>query len=409
MSFIPSFILSALIFCKTTIPGGWDEASFQEGIICEFPYTAVTVSAEEKADEPPSLKNAAAILKLDALSLKLAAGSLSITGTGGTGTLSAALPGKDDGSKPLSFFASWKWFSLYAADNRMLMQLTTTFSKAHLSNALTAGWTRISPTKDDSWFLRYPWHPGGNLHSLSDTLSLSFQFARATLETEGTAALSLPDMLSPAAGFELEMCLKSNGQEHAAETAISISAHPHSFMLADGSFTPDTLNAGASFSLSSETTAFTAEAGFVHKQPAKAKELSKRLVSASLAYALEKESFAMDMSVGADKFSPDEGLKDTELSPQLDLMLSGTELTLKGTFLPFKDQTDDTYSLPEWSVKAERTQKELTVFYKAEFTGTSLETQVFSAAFDRQSLKLGTQVSVKKTGLSWELTFSRRW
>lgn len=410
MSFIPSFILSAIVFFNANVAGGWDDAGFSEGFIGELPYTSVTLSADEKADERPALRNAAVIFKLPSLSLKLAAGNLTVTGAGGSGALSATLPGKDDASKPPALFISWKDLSLLTKDNRMLVQLSSSFSGILCSNALTACWTRIEQTKDDSWFLRYPWHKGGNLHILSDSLSARLPLFNASLETTATVSLSIPDMLAPNAGGTLDLLLKAGS----TETTLAFSAAPARFMTANGSFTPETLSLSAGFLYAKEkeneaSTSFKATAAFVQKQPEKARELSRQLAATGLSCAFRKKSFSLGMTVQAEKISPQEGLYNAELSPQLELAFSGTELSAKGTFLPFMDTSDDTYTLPAWSVKAGRNIKELMVFYQAEFSGSSLETQDFSVAFNKGQFSLSSEIVIKKAGLTWNLSVSKSW
>lgn len=413
MSFIPSFILSALIFCNAKVPGGWGDASFTEGIICEVPCTDFTLSFEETRDEPPSLKNAAVIYESDALSLKLAAGSLAVTGTGGSDRLSAALPQKGDPKKPLSCFASWQGFSTYYCDGRLLIQLWSGRSDTPVQNALSAGWTHIEPTKDDSWYLRYPWHTGGNLHSLQDSLTVRFPLSQASITASGTLSLSLPDMLAPAAGGALNLLLKAGK----TESTLSVSAFPAHFMTNDGSFTDELLNAKTSFAYSKSAagsqnkaeSAFKAAAGIAVKQPAAAHELAKRFFSASASYSYKKGDTAWSVAMDADKFCLEENWCEGTLSPAAELTLFQTVLSLKGKILPFQDKTSDTAIPPELSVKVSRTHETMYLSYTAIFSGSGLETQIFSLRDSRDSVTLNTDINVKHDGISWELSFSKSW
>lgn len=435
MSFIPSFILSTLIFCNAKVPGGWDEAVFTEGIFFELPYVSFTASYEGNADEIPALKNAAVIIESDALSLKLAAGSLAVSGTGDAATLSIALPAKDDGKKPLSYFISWKGFSSYYTDSRMIIGLCAGRSDTMFQNALTAGWTRIEPTKDDSWYLRYPWHTGGNLHSLQDTLTARFSFWHLRLETAGTASLSLPDMLPPAAAGALDLLLKAGH----AETTLAFASTPAHFMTGAGTLTNELLSMKATFAYTdtgplkaspplSESkgsdkdsgsfeartadkaeVVFKATAGFVVKQPAAAHELSKNFISASMSHSLKAGPAAAGVALEADRFCLEDKCREGELTPAAELTLYNTACSIKGKVLPFQDRTSENAVPPEFTIKAAHSYETMSFSYTATFSNAILQTQTFSLTDSRESISLNTEITIRQEGISWNLSFSKAW
>lgn len=462
MSFIPSFILSALLFCNVSVPGGWDGATLTEGIICEIPYTKFTVSVEEQSvlqdentgsqtDMLSALKNGAIVFQSDASGLKLAAGSLSVSGTSGTDVLTATLPARTDGGKPLAFFASWKklallattassWEKLNAAVsaaqtgepffNKAIIQFRPAFFslnpdaslKPEMKVMLFGGWFFISPTKETSWFLLHPWHSSGNLLYLSNDLTLRLTFPHAKAEIAGTASFSLPDISEPAAAGGLSLLLKT---KH-TETDLSCFVTPPAFLMPAGSYTGETFRAEAGFlftatpaSLKTQTSgkkqtgaalSVSADAALVQKQPATVGQTAKQLLSAELAASYDnKKAFKAGISLSADKICIEDECRDSELSPALEVTLSQTSLSAKATFLPFTDEPDESRKAPAWSLKAERSLSELEASYTAEFSGTILKKQTFSLTHEQGPVSLCTEIAVKNETLTWKLSYARSW
>ncbi|MBQ0167213.1 MAG: hypothetical protein KBT02_08920 [Treponema sp.] len=392
-----------------------------EGVICEIPNTSFVLSVDENPtvttddgmtlDMQPELKNAAILFQQKALSLKIAAGSLAVTGAGGSSRLSASLPGKDDGAKDKAVFVSWKSLALLGSEERAILQLHPGFFrilpdapfKTELAASLTAGWRKLSESTDPAWFLRYPWHGNGNLYYLDGGLSARFSFSSAKLTAESTVSLSLPDILPQEVAGALKLLLRTER----TETSLSCAGTPASFVLPTGAFTPDTFKTDAAFSFESPSFKMKADASVTQKQPAHALELSKLFHEAALSLAYTAGSFRAGVAVQAAKLCFADECRDGELSPKLELTLSGTSLSTEATILPFRPEDDA--EKPDWSVKAASTVSGLTASYTAEIGGTWLEKQEFSLKEERDSVSLSTAVIIKNDSLTWNLSFSKEW
>lgn len=415
MSLIPSFILSTLLFCNATVPGGWDGAVFSEGIICEIPYTRFTVSLGEP---PLSLKNAAAIFQSESAELKLAAGSLTVSGTSGADPLSAALPGRTDGKKAFSFFTSWKNCAFYATESRSLFQWNPDFITvlqkssltAELRNRFSAGMTILQPTNDTDWYLRFPLHEKSSIRFIRDALALRLSTAGCSFEAEGTVSPAFSAALPTAQESALSLLLKTTH----TESAFSCTAAPSWYVTPAGSFTDETFQSKASFiyrenAPDNAVASFKADADFVIKQPAAAFASQKRLFSAGLGAESRNGGFSAGVSLTAGKLCPEDRYEDAEFSDAVECTFPETVLEAKVTIRPFKTVASMKEAAPVWAVKAERSLESGSVSYKASFSGTEPEQQEFTLTEERGGSALYMAVTVKNEELIWCLSFSRSW
>lgn len=421
MSFIPSFILSSLFFFNVSVPAGWNGATLTEGIICEVPGFQGELSVQEQP--APSLKNATILFHKDGVPIKMAAGNLTLSGINGTTRLSASLPSRTDSSKAPSLFVSWQNIALAATGGRITGQfhpgyfriLADASFKAELKDTLSAGWTHLDESKDDSWYLRFPWHREGNLLWINNILNARFVFQKASLEAEIPFRLSVPDILVPAASSGLKLLLKAGR----TETTLSLEATPSHFLVPSGSYTPDTFQTDASFSMkadaggSSEKSGASlilkAEAGFVQKQPAEAKKTARQFLSALVSCSYECGGFGAGFSVSAAKLCLKDRCADGELTPSLNLSLDKADFAAKATVLPFRTAAGKEAEAPAWSLKAEYAEKGFSAAYTAEFEGACLKKQDFSLSEERGRALIGTSVSIAAEKLVWNFSFSLAW
>ncbi len=444
MSFIPSFILSALIFNTVSVPGGWDGTVLSQGIICEVPFTRIAVTVEEQPDVMYALKNGAVIFKFDKQDLKFGAGSLAVTGTSGTSDLTATLPAKTDAAKPLALFASWKKLALLSTTGWSLEALTATnssvsssgsfFDKAILQfrpsflslkpdsqlnpaikETLVAGWFLISAGKESSWFLVHPWHVDGNLFYLNNDFALRLTFPHAKTVLTATARLSASDIIVPAAGGALSLLLNT---EH-TETTFYCSVTQPSFLLPEGSFEKERLTAGADFSFetplakkdkSSPALTVTANAAYIQKEPVTFGSVTRQMLSAEIAAAYDgKNDFKAQLSLAADELYLEEDCQNGELTPALKLTFADTAVSGKAAFLPFSENAQAGNASPAWTVKAKKSLAEVTAAYEAAFKGTVLKKQEMSLEYVQDNISLSSAVTIKNAALTWTLSYARTW
>lgn len=459
MSLIPSFILSTLLFCNVSVPGGWEGATLTEGVICEIPYARFTLSVDEQPSGQDTAvmqsvpKNAAVLYNFKKSGLKFAAGTLTVTGTGGTSELSAALPGKTDGRKQLALYAECSWLSLLAATdckldtldssstfnqtrhtlqnvfslfNRALIQVRPDFlciqdvenQKMECKDCLTAGWFRLSETKDNRWYLDTPWRRAGNLLFFNNAFTLRHTFPTTKLETTGIISLSLPDNLTASAAGCFRTLLKTSH----TETAVLLELTPAVFVTPSGSYTNELVRAEAQFSadvkirnLSSDKEkkagifAFKAETAYVQKPSAVIGEQPDQLLSGTTMCSYKSDSLGLEFSLKAADFCIENHFKDGKITPALELTLPG--VSLKGEIL-FQSLTGNEHAdadSPAWSVKAERTLTDFTASCTMSYNRTALEKLEFTLSEERGAVALSSGVTIRKTALSWNLAFSQSW
>ena len=459
MSYIPSFILSALIFCNVSVPSGWNEATLSQGVICEIPYTEFIVSVEEQPaakteydslpGKVPALQNGGFSVQPGTSSLKLAAGSLSVSGTSGTDALTATLPARTDGGKPLAFYARWKtlallvttvcpWKNLSAAVsatrtgepffNRAIIQFKPPFLclspdaalYPELKETFFAGWYAIHASKDSGWFLVHPWHPAGNLFYLRNDIAVRLSFAQAKTELTATAQVSVSDIISPATAAAATALVKT---KH-TETALSCSIMPPLFLMPNGSYPKETFTADADFSYmaalpgkkkqndakmqdNAELTIKTG-ASFAIRQPAATGDEAQQLFSAIMSATFKKNTFLAGLSLLADTLCFENNCRDGQLSPEVKLAVDGLSLSVKAAFLPFWDNAESSKE-PSWTMKAERTLSGVKASYAVEFTGNVLKKQDISISHEQGPLSLSTAITVRNDTLTWKLSYARKW
>lgn len=468
MSFIPSFILSALLFCNVSVPVEWDGATFTEGIICEIPNAKFIVSVDEhpftgkslagseqgsgsRAFLQPELRNAAFLFQTKEPDLKFAAGSLSVSGTSCTSELSASLSGKADGAKPLAFYAVWENLSFLATTglslksaltsqmqnpffNRAIIQFQPGFlnlnssgsGKTGLKLSVTAGWFRLKEKKDNTWFLRYLWHGDGNLFFLNSIFTVRYSSGKNRFEADGIIRLSLPDQLEPAAGGGLRLYMKTPS----TETTLTGFITPAVFMQTNGSYTNELLKTEGQFLMEKslickdivsdshqdkKKTAtgkkaekieltFKANASYVQKQPDSPDKAAKQVLSGSTSCCCSTSILEAGVSVTAAKFCPEEDFQNGELIHELEIQFMNSALTGKVTLLPLKKEKKA--EGPAWSLKAEQTLKDFSASYTAEFNGLALGNQEFSLTGERAPVSIEALLDIRKKGLSWSLSIS---